>query len=61
MSEAEIEKLANISMKNFRKNNHFNLKDILENQPTILGYEKALYITSDYGELFFIYNAKSEW
>ena len=48
-------------MKNFRKNNHFNLKDILENQPTILGYEKALYITSDYGELFFIYNAKSEW
>lgn len=60
MSETEIEKLANISMNDFRKNNHFNLKDILENQPAILGYERALYITSDYGELFFVYNAKSK-
>lgn len=60
MTETELEKIANISMKDFRKNNFFNLKDVLEKQPILQNYEKALYITSDYGEIFFVYSAKSE-
>ena len=56
MSEQKLEKIANISMKNFRKQNHFSLKDELEKQPIISNYRKAFFIGLDYETLFFVYN-----
>lgn len=57
MTETDLEKVTNISMKDFRANTHFTLKDVLEKQPQVPNYEKALYISSDYRELFFVYNS----
>ena len=56
MSEQKLEKIANISMKNFRKQNHFSLKDALEKQPIVSDYRNALFTSLDYETLFFVYN-----
>lgn len=60
VSERKLEKIANISMKNFRKQNHLSLKDALEKQPTILNYKKAFFTSLDYEMLFFVYDFISE-
>ena len=60
MTETELEKILGISMKDFRKNMHFSLKDELEKQPEINNYQKAFCVGSDFNMLFFVYNATSE-
>ena len=60
MSEQKLEKITNISMKNFRKQNHFCLKDVLEKQPTVVGYRKAFFTILGYDEIFFIYDSIDE-
>lgn len=47
-------------MENFRKRNHFSLKDELEKQPVVPDYRRAFYANWDYGEIFFVYDVKSE-
>ena len=59
MTESELEKILNISIKNFRKNTHFSLKDQLEKQPLVSNYNDAFCISSDFGILFFVYNSKT--
>ncbi len=55
MSEQQLGKISNISMKDFRKQNHLSLKDALEKQPIVSDYRKALFTSLDYETLFFIY------
>lgn len=47
-------------MKDFRKQNHLSLKDELEKQPIVPNYRNAFCINYDYGEVFFVYDVKSE-
>lgn len=60
VSERNLEKIANISMKDFKKQNHLSLKDILEKQPIISNYKKAFFTSLDYETLFFVYDFISE-
>ncbi len=60
MSEQQLGKISNISMKDFRKQNHLSLKDALEKQPIVSDYRNAFFVSLDYETLFFVYDFISE-
>lgn len=60
VSEQRLEKMTSTSMKDFRKQNHFCLKDVLEKQPTVTGYRKAFFSSLGYDAIFYIYDSIDE-
>lgn len=57
LTERELSKITGISLKNFKKQNHLSLKNVLEKQPMIVNYKKAFCTDWNYGTLFFVYDS----